>query len=101
MARVKQFDDLIEEDPDFIVLRNHIAKSVTGDGKKIALMGSVWRLLRLACKLSQGMPYEPTPHVPTPSMGPPGLQNTAQIGPAPRETENYGQESASVTGEST
>lgn len=94
MARVKQFDDLIEENPDFIVLRNHIAKSVTGEGKKIALMGSVWRLLRIACKLSQGMPFEPTPHVQAPSQGPP---RTAQIGPAREAT--HGQESTSVTGE--
>ena len=96
MPRVKQFDDLIEENPDFIVLRNHISKSVTGDGKKIALMGSVWRLLRHACKLSQGMPYDPTPFVPAPSMGPP---KTAKIGPARGETVTHGQESASVTGE--
>lgn len=97
MPRVKQFDDLIEENPDFIVIRNHIAKSVTGDGKKIALMGSVWRLLRHACKLSQGMPYDPTPFVPAPSMGPP---KTAQIGPAPKESANDGEESPSVTSQS-
>ncbi len=96
MPRVKQFDDLIEENPDFIVLRNHIAKSVTGDGKKIALMGSVWRLLRHGCQLSQKMPYAPTPFVPAPSMGPP---KTAQIGPTPMETANVGEESTSVTGE--
>lgn len=98
MTRVKQFDDLIEESPDFIVVRNHISKSVTGDGKKIALMGSVWRLLRYACKLSQGMPYEPTPHVPFPSQGPP---ESAQIGPAQKETTNVGEEGSSITGEST
>lgn len=75
MPRVKQFDDLIEEHPDFIVLQNHIAKSVTGDGKKIALMGSVWRLLREACKLSQGMPFENK----VVAMGPP---TSAKIGPS-------------------
>jgi hypothetical protein len=96
VPRVKQFDDLIEENPDFIVLRNHIAKSVTGDGKKIELMGSVWRLLRQACKLSQGMPYAKSLHVPTPPQGPP---QSAQIGPVPQETVTHGQESASVAGE--
>lgn len=96
MPRVKQFDDLLEEHPDFIVLRNHIAKSVTGDGKKIALMGSLWRVIRFACKLSQGMPYEPTPHVQAPSQGPP---KSAQIGPD-REAM-HGQESTSITSEST
>ncbi len=96
MTRVKQFDDLVEENPDFIVLRNHIAKSVTGEGKKIALMGSLWRLIRHACQISQRMPYEPTPHVPAPSAEP---VKSAQIGPD-REAM-YGQESASVPGEST
>lgn len=95
MTRVKQFDDLIEEHPDFIVLRNHIAKSVTGDGKKIVLMGSIWRLVRDACKLSQDMPYDKKVVEQAPSMGPP---KSAQIGPALRETTNDG-ESASVTSE--
>jgi hypothetical protein len=54
---VKQFDDLIEEHPDFMTLRNHIAKTVAGDGKKVMLMGALWRLIRAACQLSQGIPY--------------------------------------------
>jgi hypothetical protein len=56
VPRVKQFDDLIEEHPDFMTLRNHIAKTVAGDGKKVMLMGALWRLIRAACQLSQGIP---------------------------------------------
>lgn len=74
MPRVKQFDDLIEEHPDFMTLRNHIAKTVAGDGKKVMLMGALWRLIRGACQLSQGIPYakkmpEPEP-IPAPSAPP-------------------------------
>ncbi len=64
MPRVKQFDDLIEEHPDFMTLRNHIAKTVAGDGKKVMLMAALWRVIRAACQLSQKIPYakkEPEP----------------------------------------
>lgn len=57
MPRVKQFDDLIEEHPDFLTLRNHIAKTVAGDGKKVMLMAALWRLIRSACQLSQKIPF--------------------------------------------
>ncbi len=52
--RIKQFEDKIEESPDFITLRNHVAKTVTGDGKKVMLMNSLWRLLKEAYHLSSG-----------------------------------------------
>jgi hypothetical protein len=77
---VKQFDDLIEEHPDFMTLRNHIAKTVAGDGKKVMLMGALWRLIRAACQLSSRIPYEkkmPEPE-PYPAPASPDTLKTSQ-----------------------
>jgi hypothetical protein len=51
-VRPKQFDERIEESPDFMTLRDHIAKTVTGDGKKVMIMGALWRLVRLAAQVA-------------------------------------------------
>lgn len=59
--RVKQFDDIIETNPDFVTIRNHISKTVTGDGKKVMLMGCVWRLIRQAAQLGSKDPLSPEP----------------------------------------
>jgi len=95
-VRVKQFDERIEDNPDFIVLRNHISKSVTGDGKKVMLMGSLWRLIHYGVQISSGNPLEREP-MPEPEPYPPLHQATtgpeqksvtvdaAQIGPAPKK----------------
>lgn len=94
--RVKQFDERIEDNPDFIVMRNHISKSVTGDGKKVMLMGSLWRLIHYGVQISAGSPldYPPLPEPePYPPLHPATIEPvqksvtiaSAQIGPASKE----------------
>ncbi len=68
--RVKQFEDHIESYPDYITLRNHIGKTVAGDGKRIMLMNTLWRLLKAAYNLpSGGKKLEPEPETPDPQPG--------------------------------
>lgn len=84
MPRAKQFDDLIEEHPDFMVLRDHITKTVTGEGNKIGLMGSVWRLARHAALVGRNTPsQEKVEDVTLRGYGHPGqTPTTAKIGPS-------------------
>lgn len=91
MPRVKSFDDLIEEHPDFMTLRNHIAKTVAGDGKKVMLMAALWRVIRSAAQLSQNMPFAKKEPEPEPVAAPPA--------PPPPETD-YGQEEGTEQTES-
>jgi hypothetical protein len=80
-VRVKQFEDMIEEHPDYITLRDHMSRTVAGEGRRINLMGSLWRLLQTARR--SDLPdrvEEPEP------------VQKAQIGPPQQETTTDGED---------